>query len=188
MYTIGALALLAAIFTDTQVPPDKTTYGGGCGCGGSQKKSYGATACGCQKKDSVGTLGVGTYATAPTSMPGFGAEPGSWEAAWKGDYYGFNTDPITQRIEQINHAVMGIIKQILGWAVATKGPRLMSLNSQRDELIRSGAALGDPRVTALEVEAMQILRDRGVSPQQEAQLNQLKAERDHLLRQKAGIA
>lgn len=215
MFALGALTLLAAILTDTQVPADRTTYGGDnsrCGCG-AKKDAYGASTCGCtyggtmrtgaghspMTQSHFGAVGVHSYSTAPTSMPGFGAmsrvdiaqpqsmEPGSWEAAWYGVWYGANADSLTQRIEQINAKVMQIVREILGWAIATKGPRLMSLNSQRDKLVKAGLPLDHPKIVAIENKARGILEAKGITPDQAQRIDRLKAERDELMRKKVGI-
>ncbi len=119
---------------------------------------------------------------------GYGAAPGSWEAAWYGAWYG--SDPTTAQIEAINSQVMKIVKRILGWAVATKGPKLISLNSKRDALITQGMPPTHPQVTAIEQQAFAILQGAGLRPSspEYQTLRTLGAQRDRLLQQKAGQA
>lgn len=121
-------------------------------------------------------------------VEGYGAQPGSWEAAWYGVWYG--ADPTTAQIEAINSQVMKIVKRVLGWAVATKGPKLISLNSQRDALIKQGVPPNSPQVTALEQKAFSILQGAGLRPSspEYQTLRNLGAQRDKLLLQQAGQA
>lgn len=118
----------------------------------------------------------------------YGTEPGSWSAAWHGVRYG--GDPITSQIEAINSQVMKIVKQILGWSVATKGPKLISLNNQRDTLIKQGVPLHHPQISAIEQQATKILHEAGMKPQsqEDRTLRALAAQRDRLMLQQAGLA
>jgi len=132
--------------------------------------------------------GYGATLSRAEMVQGYGAEPGSWEAAWHGVQYG--ADPISARIEAINTQVMKIVKRILGWAVATKGPKLISLNSQRDALIKQGVPPNSPQVSALENQAFAILQAAGLQPgsSEYQTLQHLGAKRDQLIRKQAGLA
>ncbi len=213
MYIIPGLALLAALFADTQVPATKTAYGA---CPGCKSPSCPPRCTGCTSFGGVTSADVGTGGDSPEGSfgaltraemaqygqlsrgemaagygaTGYGAVPGSWDAAWYGVFYGGAVDAITQRIEQINSSVMKIIKKVLGWGVATKGPKLIGLNNKRDKLIMSGVPLSDPRIAAIEQEGLGILTKAGLKSgsSDHVAINALGDERDVLLLKKAGLA
>jgi hypothetical protein len=115
----------------------------------------------------------------------FGALEDRWNDAWYG-VVTYSGDRILDRLSQLESMAMKIVKKLLGWKAATKGPRLLALNNQRDKLIIAGASSTDPQVINLQNQAMAILQSVGMvvgSPDHQ-QLTAIGNERDALLRQK----